>query len=164
SFPHVSAANLFSGRASADKLRGRIAIIGASAQGLEHSVATPMDPTFPELEVHATAIDNLLQGDFYHRPSEGLILEVLLSLVAGLTATLILTFIRSLWAALITGLMTAAVWVGCSGLFSATGVLISPLPTTGVLACVFLALTLMNYRVERSRAEQTERQLATAHE
>jgi PAS domain S-box-containing protein len=164
SFPYVSAADLLKGRAPADKLRGKIAIIGASAQGLENSVATPTDPTFPDLEVHATAIDDLVQGDFYHRPSEGLILEVLLSLVAGLAATLVLTFIRSLWAAVITGLMTAVVWAGCSALLSTTGVLISPLPATGVLACVFLALTLTNYRVERRRAERTERQLASARE
>jgi PAS domain S-box-containing protein len=164
SFLYVSAADLLGGRALDGKLRGKIAIIGASAQGLENSVATPVDPTFPDLELHATAIDNLLQGDFYHRPSEGLILEVLLSLMAGLAATIVLTFIRSLWAAVITGAMAAAVWVGCSALLSTTGVLVSPLAATGVLSCTFVALTLMNYRMERSRAARTERQLASAHE
>jgi PAS domain S-box-containing protein len=164
SFPYVSAADLLGGRAPDGKLRGKIAIIGASAQGLENSVATPADPTFPDLELHATAVDDLLQGDFYHRPSEGLIVEVLLSVVAGLAATVVLTFIRSLWAAVIMGAMTAAVWAGCFALLSASGVLVSPLAATWVLSCTFVALTLMNYRVERRRAARTERQLASAHE
>jgi PAS domain S-box-containing protein len=164
SFPYVSAAHLLAGRAPTEKLRGRIAIIGASAIGLENAVATPADPTFPDLELHATAVDDLLQGDFYHRPSEGLILEIILSLVAGMAVTIVMTLVRSLWAALIVGVMTAAIWMCCTALLSTSGILISPLPATAVLACTFLGLTLMNYRVERTRAEQTARQLASAHE
>jgi PAS domain S-box-containing protein len=163
-FPYVSAANLLGGRAAGDKLRGKIAIIGVSAVGLENSVATPADPTFPDVEVHATAIDDLLQGDFFHRSSEGLILEVLLSLAAGMAAIVVLTLVRSPWAALMIAVIMAIVWAGCTTLLSSSGFLVSPLPATGVLACTFLALSLMNYRVERTRAERTERQLASAHE
>jgi PAS domain S-box-containing protein len=162
-FPYVSAADLIGGRAPGEKLRGKIAIIGASAQGLENSVATPVDPTFPDVELHATAIDDLLQGDFFHRSSEGFIFEVLLSLAAGIAATVVLTLIRSLWAALIIAVIVATMWAGCTALLAGSGVLVSPLPATGVLVCTFLALTLMNYRVERTRAERTERQLVSAH-
>ena len=60
----MSAADLLSGRAQAGKLRGKIVIIGASAHGLQNVVVTPCDPLFPDVELHATAIDNLLQGDY----------------------------------------------------------------------------------------------------
>ena len=96
-FPYVSAAEMLAGRVPAGKLRGKIAVVGSSAYGLQSVVATPADPLFPDLELHATAIDNLLQGDFFHRPSDGYVWEVLLSLAAGVGSTLILTHIRSLW-------------------------------------------------------------------
>ena len=93
-FPYVSAADLLGGRAPAGKLRGKIVIIGASAHGLRNVVVTPFDPLFPDVELHATAIDNLLQGDLFHRPSDGYAWEVVLALAAGLAATLTLALIR----------------------------------------------------------------------
>jgi PAS domain S-box-containing protein len=59
--------------------------------------------------------------------------------------------------------IAATVWSGCTALLAGSGVIVSPLLATGVLACTFLALALMNYRVERTRAERTERQLVSAH-
>ena len=163
-FPYVSAAEMLAGRVTAEKLRGKIAIVGASAYGLESVVETPADPLFPDLELHATAIDNLLQGDFFHRPSEGYVWEVLLSLAAGLGSAFILTLTRPLWGSVITCAIAAAMWTGSAVTLSTSGVLLSPLPVTAVLACTFVTLTLLNYGAEHHRAERTERQLASAHE
>ena len=164
SFPYVSAADLLSGRAQAGKLRDKIAIIGASAHGLRNVVVTPSDPLFPDVELHATAIDNLLQGDLFHRPSDGYAWEVVLALAAGLASTLTLTLIRSLRGAIITAVIAAAVWTGCFILLMTNATLVSPLPATFALAGTFVMLTMLNYRAERKRAERTERRLASAEE
>ena len=163
-FPYVSAADLLSGRAQAGKLRDKIVIIGASAHGLQNVVVTPFDPLFPDVELHATAIDDLLQGDLFHRPSDGYAWEVVLALVAGLSSILTLALIRSLRAAIVTAAILLAVWTGCILMLTTSAVLISPLPASVTLACTFVLLTMLNYRAERKRAERTERRLASAEE
>jgi PAS domain S-box-containing protein len=164
SFPYVPAADLLGGRAQAGKLRDKIVIIGASAHGLRNVVVTPFDPLFPDVELHATAIDNLLQGDLFHRPSDGYAWEVVLALAAGLATTLTLALIRSLRGAIITAALAAAVWIGCFLLLITNATLVSPLPATVTLAGTFVMLTMLNYRAERKRAERTERRLASAEE
>ena len=62
-FPHVSAADIMRDSAPAERLRGKIAIIGGTASGLENSSTVPTDSLFPGVEIQATAIDNLLQGN-----------------------------------------------------------------------------------------------------
>ena len=162
-FPYVSADDLLGGRVPAERLRGRIAVVGASAYGLQGVVATPVDPLLPDLELHATAIDNLLQGDFFHRPADGYAWEMLLAIAAGVAAVLALASIRSLWALAVAGGAAIVVWAGSALLLASTGAVLSPLPATGVVAAVVAVLSGLNYRRERTRAERTERQLATAH-
>lgn len=46
------------------QFRGRYVFLGLTAPGLHDLRATPVSPLYPGLEVHATALDNLLAGDF----------------------------------------------------------------------------------------------------
>ena len=55
-------------RAPEELLRGNIAVVGGSAAGMQNPVVTPVDPMFPEVEIQATAIDNLLAGRFFLPP------------------------------------------------------------------------------------------------
>jgi PAS domain S-box-containing protein len=163
-FPYVSAADVLAGRVGADALRGKIVVIGASASGLESTVATPTDPQYPALEVQATAIDTLLQRDFLHRPGDGYLWELSLALLLGAVSVMALVLIRSLWGGLITLAMVGAVWIACEQAAAHGGVLLSPLPSTAVLCCNFIVLTMLNYRAERKRAEASEHELASAEE
>jgi PAS domain S-box-containing protein len=163
-FPYVSVSGVLGGRLPAEMLRGKIAIVGGSALGLEHEVVTPTDAMFPDVEVQATAIDNLLQGDAFHLPGDAHLWELALALLVGLTSTFLLAAVRSLWGALITLGMAAGVWTGCALALSATGTLFSPLPATAVLGCNLSVLTLLNYLQEKSRADRTEQQLVSTTE
>jgi PAS domain S-box-containing protein len=163
-FPYVSVADVLAGRAPAETLRGKIAIVGGSALGLENTSTTPVDPLFPGVEIQATAIDNLLQGDFFRRPGDARLWELALALAAGLASAFLLALVRSLWGALITLALAVAAWTGCTLVLSATGILLSPLPITAALACNFSVLTLLNYLREKNRADRTERQLGSARE
>ena len=48
-------------------LRDRTVFVGTSAPGLLDLRPTPMSPVYPGVELHATALDNLLAGDFLAR-------------------------------------------------------------------------------------------------
>jgi len=163
-FPYIPVASVLNDSASTQMLQGKIAIVGGSALGLPHPVATPVDPMFTDLEVEATAIDNLLQGDSFHRPAAFHLWELVLAVFAGLATAFVLSLVRSWWSAAMVLGTVAATWAGCTLLLSATGLLFSPLAVTAVLACEFPSVTLLNYLIERRRAERTERQLASAEE
>jgi adenylate cyclase len=57
----TSAQTILNG-AGADAVRGRIAVIGATAIGTADTFATAFDPLFPGVEVEATAIAHLVSG------------------------------------------------------------------------------------------------------
>jgi PAS domain S-box-containing protein len=162
SFPRLSMADILSGAVRPDALRGRIAVVGGSAAGLQQAVVTPVDPLFPDVEVQATAIDNLIQADSFRRPGAARIWEALIALLAGLTATLILTRARSLWGVLIAVAVAAAVWTGCALLLTRAGMLLSPLPATSTLAASCCALTFLSYLDEKRNVERARKQLASA--
>ena len=80
-FPYVSAADVLSGSAAADALKGKIVFVGTTALGTREVVATPLDTLFAGVEVQATVADNLLQRDFIRRPAIGATLESVTVLV-----------------------------------------------------------------------------------
>ncbi len=163
-FSYISAASVLQDRMPVETLQGKIAIIGGSALGLPNPVVTPVDPQLPEVEVQATAIDNLLQGNSFNRPAGLRLWELLLALFTGLAAIFLLARVRSWWSALpVLGIAPVA-WVGCTLLLAKTGLLLSPLPATAALVCAFPVVTLLNYQLEKRRAEGTKRQLESAVE
>jgi adenylate cyclase len=60
----VSAADVLFGRADPALLAGKLAIVGATAVGAGDVRVTPVDPFYPGPEIHATALDTILAGDF----------------------------------------------------------------------------------------------------
>jgi len=75
-------------------LHGAHVIFGLTAPGLFDLRPTPQDGVFPGMEIHATALDNLLAGDFLREfaPWVTGVLALLLALIAGVSVR----FCRSL--------------------------------------------------------------------
>ena len=65
--------------------RDKVVLIGSTAAALSDLKANPFGASYPGIEVHATALDNILNGDFLHRPagSTRALLTGLLLLLAG---------------------------------------------------------------------------------
>jgi PAS domain S-box-containing protein len=163
-FPYVAAASLLDSSVPSEILGGKIVILGNSALALSNPVYTSLDPQFPDVEVHATAIDNLLQGDSFHRPASLRVWELLLAFFAGVVSTILLSRRPARQSAALIVITLGCVCSGCVILASTTGYLFSPLPLTAVLASTFPAGTLLNYRREKLRAERTEAQLSSERE
>jgi adenylate cyclase len=68
--PHVAAADVLNGTASAEALQDAIVFIGGTAPGVREFISTPYDRLFSGVEVHATVADNLLSRDFFSRPPD----------------------------------------------------------------------------------------------
>lgn len=135
----------------AEKLRGKIVVIGTSAPGLGDLRPTPIRSTFPGIAILATAIANLAHGDWLTETRWGLALYPLLLL------PLLAAFRRH-----VTPLRIATGLIVLSALLIALEYLllthtrlivhaVSPLAAAWLL---FLALALLSWWQERRQREQ----------
>lgn len=140
SFPYLSATDVLGGTAPPEVLEGRIVLVGTSAPGLLDLRSTPLEPSFPGVEIHANLIAGMLDGTIKQRPPYVLGAEFLLLLVTGLVLALGLPYLSPMKATLVTGAVLVAV-LGINTLVWHHGDLILPL-ASGVL--LVLALFTLN--------------------
>jgi adenylate cyclase len=87
-FPYYSISDIINHKIAPEKLAGKIVLVGASAHGLGDRGVTPVNPDMPRVEIHANAIDNLLQGDFLRRPIEAREIALAATLLIGIAMSL----------------------------------------------------------------------------
>jgi adenylate cyclase len=105
--------DLIEGRIPADKLAGRIVLIGASVIGLSDTNSAPFDNTpMPGTERMANIVDSMIAGDFIREnPSPWPMLTIAaVLLLAGLTG--IATARTSTWIAALIGTAPIVAWAG----------------------------------------------------
>ena len=102
-FPYYSVSDIINHKIALEKLAGKIVLVGATAHGLGDRGVTPVNPDMPRVEIHANAIDNMLQGDFLRRPIEA---EEI-----ALGATLLIGIAMSLGVAWLSAMSSAALGV-----------------------------------------------------
>lgn len=92
-FQYVSATDILQGKLQKDVLKGKIALVGTSAQGLLDLRNTPVDNIYPGVEVHASMISGALDGRILRTPNDDVLIRVATFLVIGIP--LVLMFARS---------------------------------------------------------------------
>lgn len=68
-FKYISALDIYNNNFNEEDIEDKIALVGTSAAALMDLRATPFESIFPGVEVHANAIDNILNQDFLTKPS-----------------------------------------------------------------------------------------------
>nr|WP_315395780.1 adenylate/guanylate cyclase domain-containing protein [uncultured Duganella sp.] len=86
-FRYVSAADVLTGRAPAALLEGAVVLVGTTAPGLVDLRATPVNPEYPGVEIHANLVKSILDGHFKARPDWAFAAEAALIVLAGLALT-----------------------------------------------------------------------------
>lgn len=96
-FRYVSAGAVLDEAAQADDtLRDRIAIIGSSSVRVSDNYATPLDPDVPGVELLATFVAGLLDGDLLYRPTDLWVTEAAMYLLLGVLLAVALPFLNPL--------------------------------------------------------------------
>lgn len=161
-FAYISAADVLQGKVPAADVRGKIVLVGTSATGLHDLRATPIDAAVPGVEIHATALDNLLQGDFLQAPRYTRGLDLGLVLLAGLAASLLLAWTGAVLSLTLLAAGGVGAWVSCQWLLAHQGVVLSPVPLWLVLAVAFAGLSLAKlWRAERHARRRTRELVRT---
>ena len=151
-YAHLSAAKLLAGDVKAEEVAGRIVFVGATAIGLRDLVATPFDRAFPGIEVHATAVDNLLRGDYLRAPAFEPAYRVFGALAAGLLAAAAVARLGVIGGAALTAVLCGVTWVLSALALARWSIFFSPLPPTLALVASAFAMVAVRLRDDRQRA------------
>jgi adenylate cyclase len=150
----VSAADVLNGRVGADRLRGRLVLIGTSAVGLLDIKTTPVERTMPGVEVHAQILESVLSKSLLTSPNYAIGAEIFVAVVLGLAIIIAApmlpaAIVVSLGAVLIAGL------IGMSWYFFAVHHLLIDF-TYPLISCwlIYLVLTFVNYFREQQQRQQ----------
>ncbi len=85
SYRYISAVDIYNNNIDKSLIQNKFALIGTSAAGLLDLRSTPFDSAYPGVEVHANAIDNIINQNFIFIPpwvdSANIISLVLLSII-----------------------------------------------------------------------------------
>jgi adenylate cyclase len=100
SFPYIPLADVINDRAKPGELRGKIALIGASAPGLFDLRSTPVDSVYPGVEIHANLIAGMLDQSLKQKPAFMLGAEVILLALGGVALAILIPMLSALWATL----------------------------------------------------------------
>jgi adenylate cyclase len=86
--PHYSAIDIIEHRIPVSALKGKLVIVGVTATGLSDRFSTPAGGDFPGVEIEASAIDNVLKGDFIHHSYAAEVEEQFAGWILGIAITL----------------------------------------------------------------------------
>jgi adenylate cyclase len=81
---YVSASDLLEGKVPAEKIRGKLVLIGTSAVGLNDIKTTPVSRAMPGVEIHAQVLEAALTKSLLAEPPYGVALEFAAALLLGL--------------------------------------------------------------------------------
>jgi adenylate cyclase len=90
-FNYYSIIDILEKKVAPEELKDRIVLVGTTAPGLLDLRSTPLEKTYPGVEVHANIISGILDDMVRHEPAWVLGVEVLMLLVVGLVTLLLTT-------------------------------------------------------------------------
>ncbi len=161
-FPHLSAADILTNRATPLTVRDKIVLVGTTALGTREVVATPIDTLFAGVEVQATIADNLLERSFIRRSDLGSMLDAEIVVILGVAVSILVATIGVTPGVALGGAGIAFLWASAVWLLSTRGLFVSPLfPTIGIL-CALALMTFAKFTIEQRRAETAGRQRSDA--
>ena len=158
SFRYVSATDVIRGTLSnPERLQGTIAIVGATAPGLQDLRSTPFGSIYPGVEIHANVLAGILDGNFRWQPAYTRGAEVVAVLAFGLLVALTLPLLSAIWATVLTlASLALAIWFNLY-LFSSQMHVLPLAATLLVIFGVYLINLVIGYFFEsRSRTHMNE--------
>jgi len=157
SFKYISLADVYFDKVPKDELRGKIALVGASAPGLVDLRSTPVGSVYPGVEIHANMIAAMLDNDFKQKPAYMLGTEVILLLIGGIGLSLLLPLLSPFKAVLLSVLATVLI-TGLDLILWTKAGLVLPLASSLLMIAALFAFDMSwGYFVEsRSKRQFTE--------
>ena len=140
------------GRLPADYFAGKLVLIGSTAAGLYDLRRTPLDDLYPAVFILATAIDNLLNGEYLRQAPAWSVSLLGIALLLGVQGLLLGE--RLLAASLLTLGLSFGLLLGAYGL-ARVGLLVGVLPALLSLWLLLALALVLAYRRRRQQLAST---------
>jgi adenylate cyclase len=163
SFPYFGASDVLQGRLPAGSLSDQIVFVGGTAVGLSDHVATPLDSSYPGLEVHATVAESLLGRNVVGLPVYARIYELVTAVAAGQAVGALTIAGGMLWAGLGTLIGCFLIWELSLRALETRHLFLSPVFPTLSAMISLTVLTVAKVVHETRRAENEKRRRQQAH-
>ncbi|MBM6581581.1 adenylate/guanylate cyclase domain-containing protein [Microvirga sp. BT689] len=157
----VSAGQVLQGYIQQDAIRDSIVVIGATVTGGGDAFPTPFDPVLPGVEVLATAMAHLMQGDGLIRDRQVRLADGTVAVLLPILFVLLLAWHRSIWGFAIIAVVAIS-WIGLTVFAFMQGIWLSatlPLLTALPAAMIFGAAQLWLDRLRADRLNVQSRTL-----
>ncbi len=139
---------------AAKQVKGKYVFIGASAEGLKDLRSTALEPFQPGVEIHAGALEQMLQGDFLVRPQEVGLAEANFLLFAGLLMIFLAPFLHVIALGALCLMTIAAAFWGSGWAYVEYGLLLDPFYSSLCVFAIFMLSVILTYlRVENEKAQ-----------
>ncbi|MGR8998819.1 MAG: CHASE2 domain-containing protein [Gammaproteobacteria bacterium] len=132
-------------------LADRILLIGSSAQGLRDLRSSPMGGVMPGIEIHAQALEQMLDGVRLNRPAWSTAIEMLAITAGGLIAGSIALASGALMSFSAFMVFLALLWAGAWYAYAASQLLIDPMVPTMMLAQTFIFSSIVRHLYSERR-------------
>ncbi|HMX15698.1 MAG TPA: CHASE2 domain-containing protein [Rhodocyclaceae bacterium] len=154
---YVSAADVLAGEVPADRIEGKLVLVGLTGFGLMDTRTTPLKEHVPGIDIQAQLVESFFDGRFLLRPAWMPWVETALLLVGGLFLIWAVPSVKPRIATLLATILFVILFGVGFGLFRATGMLLDAASVFAALNIVFGSL-LSSVFIEADR----QRRLAEA--
>lgn len=152
SYKRYSAHDVLRGKFSPRDFRGKIVLVGATAAGMNDVHSTSSGFYSPGLDVHATFIDNLVNGDFFRIPKWAKFASVLTIVLFGIVISLVAGKVKSQYLILMMPVITALVGITSYIELYKNHIYLSPAPTILSLIFIWFIVIAINFYLEEKKS------------
>jgi len=147
-FPHYSISDIIKGRLSPDTFRDKIVIVGATAIGIYDLRVTPYSIVYPGVEIHATAIDNILHSNFLHRSSATSLLDICAIVFFGLLIGIVVPRVKAVQGMVLSLLVLTSFVLIDTLIFSRYNLWLNIIYPVLTMMTIYLGITVYRYVTE----------------
>ncbi|MBI3069479.1 MAG: adenylate/guanylate cyclase domain-containing protein, partial [Betaproteobacteria bacterium] len=141
SFKYLSVVDVLNARTEVADLKGKIVLVGTTAPGLLDLRATPVDPVYPGVEIHANLIAGILDQNIKQKPAYVVGAEFTLLALAGLAMALLLPLLNP-FKATVTTLLVLVLVLAMNVVVFHYGHLVLPLAAALTMILLLFALNM----------------------
>jgi serine/threonine-protein kinase len=156
SFPHYSFFDVLNEKIKPAVFKGKVVLLGNTAQGIGDFVPTPISSNVPGVEIAANVIQSILSKRFLIRPQWASGAEVGIILIFGGIISLLLPRLRAKWGVILMGVILSAFVLGASYLFIHDGIWIKVFYPSLLLVVGYIGVTSGRFLVTEKDKELVE--------
>ncbi len=160
-FPRISLADVYDGAFDKSVVKGKVVLIAVTAIGTFDQRVTPFSPNVPGTEVHAAAIQNMIDGVEIQRPPLFLQLEMGLCLLAALLLGFILPRVNVAAGVLVFGGMLLTWLLVDFFVLFPRNMWFHDLPLVIEMSLCWASVTVFGYLTEGREKAQLKREFST---